>query len=737
MEGKKGFNKSQLQLIAVAAMLIDHLAWAFVDFWTVPGQIMHVAGRLTIPIMCFFIAEGYRKTRNLYRYINRIACFAVISVVPFYIFFSEEYGFRQNIIFDHLLSILILTVLEHGSLKKWMKVVLTVILFGVSAVIGGWPFTPELFTLAFYYGKTFKDKAKWFVAANLLTVVVVSILAGINQRLHFAPYDWAWYDRGYLLGFMLALPVLARYDGGKGKSPFGRYFFYVFYPVHMLLLALLKYLMSGDISHHDIYLGLHVVCLLIVCIMLVMVFRAKASRMQAAIIMFLVMESFYIIGFIVEITATATETFYMAAAIEYFGELPLLVAFLLFTSECGHIKIPLFVYIAHVVLAFVLVFSIISSPRTHFFYSDIILTSFEGYTRAQYVHGTGYYISVGYIAVVIAEMFFIMINSLLKGTLIEKKRVAVLFAGCMFIWIPYAITLTGITGGYEVPVVGVVGVSICLTLCFYLYGTLDSVAIVSESALAKAGEGVVIIDDRDIVTFSNAVANDIIGAGELTDMNAAKNETIQNILRGKLTELRSEGRLYEVKVEEIKHRSYIQGHTIWILDATEHREMLNEAEHKANHDGLTGLYNRRYFESLVKEEIRNKVPGTLVMSDMDNFKAVNDTYGHKRGDYVLVSYAKILQAYPEEKLYPCRIGGDEFMFYLRGMSGRTEIEELIKQIMREFAKHFEDSEIKCTLSVGVAINGDPDRLAEFNTLYMEADGKLYAAKGNGKNTYVI
>ena len=737
MEGKSGLTKSQLQLIAVAAMLIDHIAWAFVDFWTVPGQIMHIAGRLTIPIMCFFIAEGFRKTHNLYRYINRIACLAVISAVPFYLFFHEEYGYRQNIVFDHLLGILILTVLEHKTMKKWMKVVLTVTLFGVSAFIGGWPLTPELFTLAFYYGKTFKDKAKWFVTVNLATVISISILAWLNQSMHFASYDWTWYDRSYLLGFMLALPLLARYAGEKGGSPFGRYFFYVFYPVHMLMLTLLKYLVNGNVSHHDIYLGLHVVCLLIVCIMLVMVFRAKASRMQSAIMMFLVLESFYIIGFIVEITATATETFYMAAAIEYFGELLLLAAFLLFASECGHIRIPMFVYLAHVVLAFVLVFSIISSPRTHFFYNDIILTSFDGYTRAQYVHGTGYYISVGYIAAVIVEMIFIMINSLLKGTEIEKKRVAVLFMGCMFIWIPYAITLTGITGGYEVPVVGVVGVSFCLTLCFYLYGSLDSLAIVSESALAKAGEGVIIIDDRDVVTFSNVIANDIIGAGELTDINAAGNETIQNILRGNVTEVRSKGKLYEVKVEEITYRSYIQGHTIWILDATKHRKMLDEAKHIANHDGLTGLYNRRHFESLVIEDIRNKKVGTLVMSDMDNFKAVNDTYGHKQGDYVLVSYAKILQAYSEEELYPCRIGGDEFMFYLRGMIEQTEIEELIKQIMSEFAKHFENSEIKCTLSVGVAINGDPERLAEFNALYMEADSKLYIAKEKGKNTYII
>jgi len=100
----KELNRTQLKLIAICAMVCDHVAWGFVEFWSPLGQIMHIIGRLTIPIMCFFIAEGFRHTRSVKGYIMRMALFAVVTVIPFYLFFGELYEYRQNIIFDLMLG---------------------------------------------------------------------------------------------------------------------------------------------------------------------------------------------------------------------------------------------------------------------------------------------------------------------------------------------------------------------------------------------------------------------------------------------------------------------------------------------------------------------------------------------------------------------------------------------------------------------------------------------------------
>jgi diguanylate cyclase (GGDEF)-like protein len=737
MNGKISLNKTHLQLIAVLAMVTDHIAWGFFEFWSPAGQVMHVIGRLTIPIMCFFIAEGFKKTHNLYKYLGRLAAFDVLSVVPFYLFFHAEFGHRQNILFDHMLSILALVVLEHKTMKKWAKVLVMVFVFSISILIAGWPVTPILFTLSFYYGKTFKEKAKWFAISNIGTVAAVMAAVILNKHLHFLPVDWTWYDRSYLLGFLLALPLLACYNGQKGKPLLGRYFFYCFYPAHLLVLFFVKYIAQGNATAYDIYLWIHIISLLMVLVMLVWVFRAKSSKMQTAIALFFVLEGVYILGFIIEILATTVETFYMACVVEYFGELLMLVAFLIFASECGRIRIPLFVYIAHVLAALALVYSIALTPQTHFFYKEIILTTVDGHIKATFVHSTGYYLSAVYTVFVIAEMMMIFINSLIKGTKIEKRRVGMLAAVMMFIWIPYAITLSGITGGYELPVIGVIGAGVLLLICFNRYGALDAVAIVSESALAKAEEGVIIIDDRLFVTFSNALARQIVGNEAIADTNAGRNEMIRNILSGNTTEARYGGRVYEIRLEELKHASYNQGYTIWFIDATKQRKLLDEAKNIANHDALTGLYNRRHFERLVVDEIAAKKTGTLIITDMDNFKIINDTYGHKRGDNVLTEYAGILKEYPEEELFSCRIGGDEFMIYLRGITDLKKTEELIGHIMEAFGHRFRDDKVKCTLSAGAAVNADPDNLSDFSALYNTADKNLYAAKGNGKNTYVL
>lgn len=80
---KRGLSANTLKYIAIAAMLIDHIAWCFVDTYSVLGQIMHVIGRLTAPIMCYFIAEGYYYTRNVKKYLLRLGLFALISWAPF------------------------------------------------------------------------------------------------------------------------------------------------------------------------------------------------------------------------------------------------------------------------------------------------------------------------------------------------------------------------------------------------------------------------------------------------------------------------------------------------------------------------------------------------------------------------------------------------------------------------------------------------------------------------------
>ena len=163
----KGLNGTQLKVIALVAMVCDHMAWRYLVFFTPLAQTMHIIGRLTIPIMCFFIAEGYRHTHNIKRYLLRMSLFAGITVVPFYLFFSETYGYRQNFIFDLLLGLFMLMVLESKTLRLKVKWVLGTLIFLTSVIVGGWPVLPIVYILIFYYKKSFKEKVIWFTGVTI------------------------------------------------------------------------------------------------------------------------------------------------------------------------------------------------------------------------------------------------------------------------------------------------------------------------------------------------------------------------------------------------------------------------------------------------------------------------------------------------------------------------------------------------------------------------------------------
>ena len=156
---------------------------------------------------------------------------------------------------------------------------------------------------------------------------------------------------------------------------------------------------------------------------------------------------------------------------------------------------------------------------------------------------------------------------------------------------------------------------------------------------------------------------------------------------------------------------------------------------KSFQDALTGLWNRAYTEEKVGEMLSKGVKGALFMMDMDNFKAINDNYGHMAGDGTLKAFADALRKYAGEDDVICRIGGDEFMTFVAGPSSKSALGNHAADIIAEMGRFLEKSKFDTNSSVSVGIAQFPDDGNDFKSLYNAADKALYHVKQNGKNAY--
>lgn len=163
---------------------------------------------------------------------------------------------------------------------------------------------------------------------------------------------------------------------------------------------------------------------------------------------------------------------------------------------------------------------------------------------------------------------------------------------------------------------------------------------------------------------------------------------------------------------------------------------IDEMRDMAKRDPLTRLLNRAYSEERINEylsERRNR--GTLLMLDMDNFKDVNDQYGHIAGDELLVEFANTLTSLTRQDDIVCRLGGDEFIIFLKDVNCHAVVIEKVEQLIMTLEKRIIKPENGGNITVSTGIAVAPDDGRSFNQLYQNADKALYFVKMNGKGSY--
>ena len=243
---KRRLDSNAVKLIAIAAMTIDHIAWAL---W--PGYphellplLMHLIGRVTCPVMCFFIAEGYHYTRDVNKYTFRLFAFALVSHFC-YIFFSNDFvdwhsfipfyygqALNQTSVMWPLAWGLVMLRAANSQRLPRKAVPLIIILICLVTFPSDWSCIASLCVLAFGTNRgDLKKQSFWLVFYVALYAVV-----------YFFAIDKVY---GILqMGVVLAIPVIKMYNGQRGKSPrvnrFMKWLFYIYYPLHLLIIGLVK-----------------------------------------------------------------------------------------------------------------------------------------------------------------------------------------------------------------------------------------------------------------------------------------------------------------------------------------------------------------------------------------------------------------------------------------------------------------------------------------------------------------
>ena len=238
-------NRTQLKLLAVAAMLVDHLAWAFVPLNTPLAQGMHTVGRLTAPIMAYFLAEGYVHTHSFRRYALRLGVFALLSWGPYCFFQYGTFPFAFadgeltvtpafGMLFTLLLGLLAIRLWDEPRIPLPTRA-LGIVALCVLSFFGDWSVLGVLYPLCFFLFRD-KEKEKWVVFCAL------SLVWALPTVLWSSPENWL-----FQIGVFLVPPLLHFcYNGEPGsRHPVWKWFFYAFYPAHLLVIGVLEVLFTG------------------------------------------------------------------------------------------------------------------------------------------------------------------------------------------------------------------------------------------------------------------------------------------------------------------------------------------------------------------------------------------------------------------------------------------------------------------------------------------------------------
>ena len=231
---KQGLSANQIKIIAIAAMTVDHLAWMLFPGYDTRWFVLlaHVIGRLTAPIMWFFIAEGYHHTRDVKKYACRLFLLAFVSHFAYNFCFGIPFvpkgWFNQTgVAWSLAWGLVLLWLFDNDRIKDWVKY-LSIPLVCLLTFPSDWSCVAAMAILFMGLSRgNFKAQMQWMMVWTVL----------------YAAVYFFFLDRIYALVQLftcLSIPILKCYNGRRGQWKGMGKLFYVYYPAHLVLCGILR-----------------------------------------------------------------------------------------------------------------------------------------------------------------------------------------------------------------------------------------------------------------------------------------------------------------------------------------------------------------------------------------------------------------------------------------------------------------------------------------------------------------
>ncbi|MBM7605507.1 diguanylate cyclase (GGDEF)-like protein/PAS domain S-box-containing protein [Metabacillus crassostreae] len=335
------------------------------------------------------------------------------------------------------------------------------------------------------------------------------------------------------------------------------------------------------------------------------------------------------------------------------------------------------------------------------------------------------------------------------------KQIFVLLLGLYLPMISSFLYLLGYTPYGMDPVPIVMSVTSFLYIWAFMSTNILELAPIARGLIFDSmRDGVLVLDPSQRIVDFNDAAKKIIG-DKLNDKKIGENihslwqenelntflfPSIDHLNHKEEFELEWSGlnSYYQIRSTPVKKKSgFIVGSTIVIADITEQRQLYQKLERLAYTDGLTGILNRKTFidrsDTIIKEMHKEGISSSLIIFDIDHFKAINDKYGHRMGDEAICHVVSICQRFLQPSDLFGRYGGEEFVICLPSttLHEAGEYAEAIRRSIENTPFERENKKIPITASFGVT-HANKDIVIE--DLLSYADKALYKSKHSGRNT---